>query len=170
MDLKRYIRDIPDFPTSGILFRDITPLLKEPDALREAVEDLANYCESQRADVIAGVEARGFLFAAPLAYRLGIPLIPIRKGGKLPFETHIVSYALEYGSDAVEVHTDAISSQQRVVVVDDLLATGGTLAAAASLVKKAGGQVSGLAVLVELTDLKGRDLLEPYDIHSLIKY
>ena len=170
MDLKRYIRGIPDFPRPGILFRDITPLLKDPAALREAVDKLAEYCASRRADAIVGVEARGFLFAAPLAYRLGIPLIPVRKGGKLPFETHTVSYALEYGSDAVEVHTDAIASQQRVVIVDDLLATGGTLAAAASLVKKTGGQVSGLAVLVELTDLKGRSLLECYDIHSLIKY
>ena len=169
MDLKRYIRDIPDFPKPGILFRDITPLLKEPVAFRQAVDALAHRYGPQDVDVVIGIESRGFLLAAPLAYRLGKMLVPVRKVGKLPFETHRVAYALEYGSDAVEVHTDAISNGQRVLVVDDLLATGGTMAAAARLVERAGGEVAGLAVLVELTELSGRKRLRGYDLFSLIE-
>ena len=169
MDLKRYIRDIPDFPKPGILFRDITPLLKEPAAFRQAVDALARRYGPQDVDVVIGIESRGFLLAAPLAYRLGKMLVPVRKVGKLPFETHRVAYALEYGSDAVEVHTDAISNGQRVLVVDDLLATGGTMAAAARLVERAGGEVAGLAVLVELTELSGRKRLRGYDLFSLIE-
>ena len=169
MELKEYIRDVPDFPKPGILFRDITPLLKEPAAFREAVDRLAAKYAAEELDVIVGIEARGFVLAAPLAYSLGKALVPVRKEAKLPFETHRVSYALEYGSDAVEIHTDAISSGQRVLIVDDLLATGGTMAAAARLVEIAGGQVVGLAVLVELADLDGRARLRGYDTHALMR-
>ena len=170
MDLKDYIRDIPDFPTPGILFRDITPLLQHPGAFREAIDRLAEYAAARSPDAIVGIDARGFLLAAPLAYNLGKPLIPVRKEGKLPFDTHKVSYALEYGSDAVELHTDAIVSGHGILIVDDLLATGGTMAAAARLVQEAGGYVAGLAVLVELTELAGRARLEGYEVLSLIKY
>ena len=167
--LKSMIRDIPDFPKPGILFKDITPLLMAPAAFQEAIDRLAEFGAPLRADAIAGIDARGFLLAAPLAYNLGKPLIPIRKNGKLPFETHKVTYALEYGFDAVEIHKDAIGSGHRVLIVDDLLATGGTMAAAAMLVKEAGGHVEGIAALVELTDLAGRDRLKGYDLFSLIK-
>ena len=170
MNLKDYIRDISDFPRPGILFRDITPLLKDSDAFREAVDRFARQYESRDLDVIIGIESRGFLLAAPLAYRLGKPLVPVRKEGKLPFETNRMTYALEYGSDAVEVHTDAVSGGQRVLIVDDLLATGGTMAAATRLVEVTGGQVAGIAVLVELTDLNGRGRLRGYDTFSLIEF
>ena len=170
MDLKHYIRDIPNFPRPGILFRDITPLLKEPTAFREAVDRFAEHYASWDLDVIIGIEARGFLLAAPLAYRLGKALVPVRKQGKLPFETHRVTYALEYGTDAVEVHTDAVSGGHSVLIVDDLLATGGTMAAAARLVEGTGGTVAGLAVLMELTDLNGRARLRGYDTLSLIQF
>ena len=170
MELKDYIRDIPDFPAPGILFRDITPLLKDSVAFREAIDRLADYYETREFDTIVGIDARGFLLAAPLAYRLGKALVPVRKEGKLPFKTHKVTYELEYGSDAVEVHTDAIADGQRVLIVDDLLATGGTMAATASLVEQIGGHVAGVGVLVELTDLNGRALLGGYDVLSLVKY
>ena len=170
MELREYIRDIPDFPRPGILFKDITPLLSEPAALRDAVDQMAALCHPQDLDTIVSIESRGFLFAAPLAYCLGKPLVPVRKQGKLPYDTHMVTYDLEYGSDTVEVHTDAISQGQRVLIVDDLLATGGTMAAAAKLVEQAAGKVAGLIVLVELTDLKGRERLKDCDIMSLIKY
>lgn len=170
MELQEYIRDIPDFPHEGILFRDVTPLLKDAAAFRASVACMAEYCSRLNPDVVASIEARGFLFASPLAYCIGKPLIPIRKGGKLPFKTHTVSYTLEYGSDSVQVHTDAINQGQRVVIVDDLLATGGTMSAAVKLVEQAGGLVAGLAVLIELTELKGREMLKGYDTFSLIEY
>jgi adenine phosphoribosyltransferase len=170
MDLRSYIRDVPNFPKPGILFKDITPLLKSPTAFREAVDALAQRYAKRDIDAIVGVDARGFLIAGPLAYRLGKPLVPVRKRGKLPFETVAVQYDLEYGTDAVEVHTDGISSGERVLVVDDLLATGGTLAATASLVEATGGRVESLAVLVELTELSGRDRLQGYDLFSLITF
>ncbi len=170
MDLSSYIRDIPDFPKPGIVFKDITPLLKEPAAFREAIDRLACHYVEEDIDVVVGIDARGFLIAAPLAYHLHKPLIPVRKQGKLPFSTIKVSYALEYGSDAVEVHVDAISNGQRVLIVDDLLATGGTMAAVAQLVEQTGGQVVGMAVLVELTDLRGRSRLSQYDVHTLIAF
>ncbi len=169
MDLSQYIRDIPDFPRPGILFKDITPLLAEPKALREAVDRLSILCEPLKVDTIVSIEARGFLFAAPLAYCMGKPLVPVRKKGKLPYDTYSVTYDLEYGTDTVEVHTDAISNGHRVLIVDDLLATGGTMAAAAKLVERTGGTIAGLAVLVELTDLRGRERLEGYDTFSLVK-
>ena len=170
VDLKKYIRDIPDFPSPGILFRDITPLLKDASAFREVVRRLSEYCEQKRAEAIVGIDARGFLFASPLAYNLGKPLVPVRKLGKLPYDTHKVSYGLEYGDDTVEVHTDAIPEGQNVVIIDDLLATGGTMAAAAELVERTGGQIAGIGVVVELCDLGGRDLLGRYDLLSLVRY
>ena len=170
MDLKDYIRDFPDFPSEGVLFRDITPLLKAPAAFQEVVQRFAHQYDSEDIDCIVGIEARGFLLAAPLAYRLGKPLVPVRKEGKLPYETHTVTYSLEYGSDAVQVHTDAIRSGERTLIVDDLLATGGTMAAAARLVEATGGRVVGMAVLLELTDLDGRARLRGYEVFSLITY
>ena len=170
MELKGYIREIPDFPRPGILFKDITPLLKSPVAFQHVMDRFAQHYADHPIDVIIGIEARGFLFAAPLALSLDKPLIPVRKEGKLPFETHRVRYALEYGDSAVELHTDAIAPGQRVLIVDDLLATGGTLAAGARLVETVGGQVAGLAVLVELADLHGRDRLRGYDVFSLVQY
>lgn len=170
MDLKEYIRDIPDFPREGILFKDITPLLGDPDAFSHVIDALEQQYKDRPVDVVTGIEARGFLFAAPLALRLGKPLVPVRKEGKLPFETLAVKYALEYGDSAVEVHIDAITTGQRVLIVDDLLATGGTLAAAARLVQESGGEVVGLATVVELVDLRGRDRLRGYDLLSLVQY
>ena len=170
MNLKDYIRDVPDFPSPGILFRDITPLLNAPEAFNATIDMFSERYADAGIDTIVGIESRGFLFAAPLSYKLGIPFVPIRKKGKLPYDTHTVSYALEYGSDAVEVHVDAISKGSRVLIVDDLLATAGTLAASVTLIEQAGGDVAGLAVVIELTDLNGRDRLCGYDIHALIQY
>lgn len=170
MNLKDCIRNVPDFPTPGILFRDITPLLKDPQAFRSTIDMFADHYADSQIDAIVGIESRGFLFAAPLSYKLGLPLVPIRKKGKLPYDTHTVSYALEYGSDALEVHVDAISAGSRILIVDDLLATAGTLAASVKLIEQAGGEVAGLAVVIELTDLNGRDVLNGYDVHALVQY
>ncbi|MDP6452554.1 MAG: adenine phosphoribosyltransferase [SAR202 cluster bacterium] len=170
MNLKNYIRDVPDFPTPGILFRDITPLLKDTKAFKSTIDMFAERYSDSRIDAIVGIESRGFMFAAPLSYRLGVPFVPIRKLGKLPFDTHKVSYDLEYGSDAVEVHVDAITDGNSVLIVDDLLATGGTLAASTQLIEQAGAEVAGLAIVIELDDLEGRNALTKYDIHSLIHY
>ena len=170
MDLKEHIREIPDFPTPGILFRDITPLLGHPEAFRRAVELLAERFEPESFDSVVAIESRGFVFAAPLAYRLGIPLVPVRKEGKLPFDTHSVTYALEYGSDSLEIHVDAISEGSRVLIVDDLLATGGTAAATVRLIERSGASVAGLAFVIELTDLRGRDALAGYRVESLVTW
>ena len=170
MVIKAHIRDVPDFPQSGILFRDITPLLKSPDAFADVIDRFAERYADQEIGAIVGIEARGFLFAAPLALRLGKPFVPGRKEGKLPFRTIKLNYSLEYGQSAVEVHTDAINKGQRVLILDDLLATGGTLAATAKLIEKTGGVVAGVAVVIELADLKGRDVLEGYDVLSLVTY
>ena len=170
IDLKSFIRDIPDFPKPGILFRDITPLLADPTALEKAIELLADPFMEGGIDVVAAVEARGFIFGSAVAKALGAGFVPIRKKGKLPFETHSVSYGLEYGEDAVEVHTDAIASGSQVLMVDDLLATGGTMVAACELVEQLGGQIAGLTFLIELADLNGRDSLSQYDIHTVITY
>ena len=169
MDLKAYIRNIPDFPKPGILFRDITPLMLAPEAFAYAIDLLEERYSGEPLDTIVGIDARGFLLAAPLALRLRKPLAPVRKEGKLPGETRAVKYALEYGTSVVEIHTDAISAGHRVLIVDDLLATGGTMAAAAKLVEDSRGTVAGVAVLVELTELNGRELLQDYDIFSLIR-
>ncbi|MCZ6867418.1 MAG: adenine phosphoribosyltransferase [Chloroflexi bacterium] len=170
MDLKRYIRDIPDFPKPGILFKDITPLLQSPEAFRRVIDSMASYFEGKHVDAVLAIEARGFLFGAALAYRLGKPLVPVRKQGKLPFETYAATYSLEYGNDTVEMHKDGVVAGHRVAIVDDLLATGGTMAAACRLVEKSGGQVEGLALVIELTELDGRKLLQGYDIFTLIEY
>ena len=171
MQLESYIRGIPDFPKPGILFRDITPLLNDSTALKSAVDSLLEQCEPLRPDVIVSVEARGFLLAAPLAYRMGKPLVPIRKQGKLPYKTYSASYDLEYGTDTLEIHRDGITAGQRVLIVDDLLATGGTVSAAAELVRECGGQVAGYAFLIELADLNGRErLCGEEEVVSLITY
>ncbi len=170
MDLKQYIRDIAGFPQPGVLFRDITPLLSHPPALRHVIESFATRYQASGVDAVVCIEARGFLFAAPLALRLERPLVPVRKEGKLPFETTSVKYALEYGESAVELHTDAITPGQRVLIVDDLIATGGTMAAAVRLVETSGGVVAGLSAVIELDDLKGRDRLRGYDVHAQVHY
>ena len=170
MDLKEYIRDIPDFPEPGILFRDITPLLANPAAFDHTVARLAEICREPDFDVVVAVESRGFIFGAPLARELGKPLVPVRKSGKLPYDTHSVEYDLEYGSNILEIHTDSIKAGQRALVVDDLLAIGGTLAAAVQLVEACGGIASRLAVVIELAFLGGRDKLPGRDIVSLIQY
>ena len=170
MNFKAYIRDVPDFPAPGILFRDITPLLGDAAAFDHAVGLLAERYRGANLDAVVAVESRGFLFGAPLARELGKPLALVRKPGKLPAETHSTEYTLEYGSNTMEMHVDAVSPGQRVLVIDDLLATGGTLAAAVRLVQAAGGVVSGVAVLIELTGLEGRRLLEGYELFSLIQY
>ena len=170
MDLSLYIRDIPDFPKPGILFKDITPLLAEPRAFRYAVERLRDHYRGQQVDAVAAAEARGFLFAAPIAYELGKPLIPLRKPGKLPYRTHSVQYELEYGSAELHAHVDGVAPGAKVLLVDDLLATGGTMAAGCKLIEKAGGVVVGCAFLVELTFLNGSAQLKPHPIFSLLQY
>ena len=170
MDLKDYIRDIPDFPEPGIIFRDITPLLANPQAFDYALGQLACKCGDADFDAIVAVESRGFIFGAPLARQLGKPLVPVRKAGKLPADTHSVEYDLEYGSNTLEIHSDGIAPGQRALVVDDLLAIGGTLSAASQLVEACGGEVVKLAVVIELAFLDGRSRLQGRDIVSLIQY
>ncbi len=170
LELGDYIRAIPDFPKPGILFRDITPLLANPRAYQEAVARMARRVEGWKIDVVAAVEARGFLFAGPLALRLGVPLVPIRKPGKLPYKTLAHSYDLEYGRDTLEMHVDAIPRGGKVLVVDDLLATGGTVEACCRLVEKSGGEVVGCAFVVELVGLGGLKRLAGYEVFSLIQY
>jgi adenine phosphoribosyltransferase len=170
MDLAKYIRDVPDFPKPGILFKDITPLLSEPAAFAEAIRCMADHYAGKGVDAVAAAEARGFLFAAPLALTLKKPLVPLRKPGKLPYRTHALQYDLEYGSAELHVHVDGITRGARVLLIDDLLATGGTLAAGCQLIEKSGGKTMGCAVLVELEFLKGRERLRPYEVFSLIKF
>jgi adenine phosphoribosyltransferase len=169
-DLKKYIRDIPDFPREGITFRDITPLLQNQYAFRKAIDSMAEAIQNKKVEFLIGVEARGFIFASALAYRLGIGLIIVRKLGKLPSETINASYDLEYGEDILEVHSDAISGGSRVALIDDLLATGGTAAAVGDLVKKLGGNIVGYSFLIELTSLNGRDKLKPHDVWSVMEF
>ncbi|HWL11159.1 MAG TPA: adenine phosphoribosyltransferase [Planctomicrobium sp.] len=170
MELREHIRDVPDFPKPGILFRDITPLLAHPAAFRESIRQLADQYRSMNIKAIAAAEARGFLFAAPLALELNAGLVPVRKPGKLPFETQSFHYELEYGTDTLEIHTDAFSPGDRVLLVDDLLATGGTMNACAKLVERSGAEVVGCAFVVELAFLNGRERLAPYDVFSLLTY
>jgi adenine phosphoribosyltransferase len=169
LNLADYIRSIPDFPKPGILFRDITTLLANPAAFRRAVLDMANPFRTEKIDVVAAVEARGFLFAAPVALELNAALVPIRKPGKLPFATHSLTYDLEYGHDTLQIHTDAIAPGSRVLVVDDLLATGGTVEACCRLVENVGGVVAGCAFLIELADLNGAKRIARYKTVSLVK-
>lgn len=159
MEFREHIRDVADFPSAGVLFRDITPLLGDGRAYGAAMERLAAECAPLTPDVVVSVEARGFLVAAPLACLMGKPLVPVRKPGKLPCATHRVSYELEYGTDTLEIHTDAIGAGQRALIVDDLLATGGTASAAAALARECGGEVAGYAFLIELAALGGRERL-----------
>jgi len=170
MDLNQYIRDIADFPKPGIMFKDITPLLGNPEAFQHAVDRLCEQYRKSPPDAISAAEARGFLFSAPMALQMKVPLIPLRKPGKLPYKTHSLKYALEYGNAELHVHTDAFKPDARVLVVDDLLATGGTLKAACELVEKAGAKVAGCAVVIELEFLRGREILRPYDVFSVLKY
>ena len=170
MDLASKIRDIPDFPKRGIVFKDIMPLLADAEALHETVEKLAEFAEPRKPDLIVGAEARGFILGAALAYRLECGFIAARKPGKLPWRTVSVKYALEYGFDALELHADAIKPGTRVIVHDDLLATGGTARAKVDLVEQLGGEVVGLAFVIELEFLNGRERLEGYDVFSLIRY
>jgi adenine phosphoribosyltransferase len=167
---KRLIRDIADFPKEGIIFKDIAPVLLHPQAFAEVIERMLNLAREQQVELIAGIESRGFMFGTPLALQLGAGFVPVRKLGKLPGETLRVEYALEYGTNTVEIQKDAIQVGQRVLIVDDLLATGGTAAAAAELIESAGGEVVGLLCLVELTFLNGREALSGYPIYSLIEY
>jgi adenine phosphoribosyltransferase len=170
VDLESKIRDIPDFPKRGIVFKDIMPLLADPEALHETVERLAEFAEPRKPDVVLGAEARGFILGAALAYRLGCGFVAARKPGKLPWRTISAKYALEYGFDALELHADAIVNGARVLIHDDLLATGGTAKAKVDLVEQLGGTVVGLAFVIELEFLNGRDKLAGYDVFSLVKY
>ncbi len=170
MDLASTIRSVPDFPVEGILFYDITTLLKNPEALKASVDQLAAAYKDKNIDVVVGMESRGFIFGMPVAYNLGTGFVPIRKPGKLPAETISESYALEYGTNTLQIHIDGIAPGQRVLVVDDLLATGGTAQATCRLVERLGGVVAGVAFLIELTFLNGRDKLQGYDVFSLLEY
>ena len=169
-NLKKMIREVPDFPKPGINFYDITTLLKEPEGLRLTVDALSSQFRGEKVDVVLGIEARGFIFAPALAYHLNAGFVPVRKPKKLPAETARVSYALEYGEDTLEIHRDAVTTGQRVIIADDLLATGGTARAAVDLVESLGGVVAGLVFVVELEFLPGRAKLAGYDVRSLIKY
>ena len=170
MDLAHFVRDVPDFPEQGILFRDITPLLQDAAAFRYAVEEMAARVEAMGADAVVGIESRGFLFGAPIANRLGLPLVPVRKPGKLPAERMSVEYSLEYGSSQLDIHADALRAGQRAVIVDDVLATGGTAHAAAKLVELLGAEVCGFVFLIELEALAGRGRLDGYTVEALIRY
>ncbi len=170
MNYKDYIANVPDFPVKGILFRDITPLLQSPEAYSSACNDLAKEAKDLGAEVIIGPESRGFIFGCPVATKLNIGFVPVRKPGKLPREEVKVSYSLEYGTNTLCMHKDAIKPGQKVFIVDDLLATGGTIEAAIKLVESLGGIVCGIGFVIELCDLKGRDLLSGYHVVSLIKY
>lgn len=170
MDLKEFIRDVPDFPEPGILFKDITPLLGDVKAFDYAISQLVERYQEVEFDVIVPVESRGFLFGAPLAHKLGKSIVPVRKPGKLPAATHSMDYALEYGTNTMEIHVDGLEKGQKVLIMDDLLATGGTLAASARLVEMAGGVVSEISVIIELTFLDGRKNLGGYDLYSLVQY
>lgn len=169
-DLKSKIRDIPDFPKEGIIFKDITTLLKDKDAFKKSVDLLAQKFRKARIDLVVGVEARGFIFGAALAYKLNVGFVPVRKRGKLPAKTKSVTYDLEYGQDVLEMHEDAIAPGARVLIVDDLLATGGTVKAVCDLVKSEEGVIAGIAFLVELRFLKGKDKLKDLPVYSVIKY
>ncbi|NLK12043.1 MAG: adenine phosphoribosyltransferase [Candidatus Phytoplasma sp.] len=170
MDLKKYIAAVPNFPKEGILFRDITPLMLDGNAYKFASDEFTKFAQEQKATVVVGPEARGFIFGCPVAVNLGIGFAPVRKPGKLPRETKTVSYDLEYGTNSLSIHQDAIKKGDRVLIVDDLLATGGTVEATIKLVESLGGVIVGLAFLIELEDLNGRAGIDKYPIKTLIKY
>ncbi len=168
--IKELVRDIPDFPQPGVIFRDITPLLKQPSLISEIIDVWADFAMRKNAQVVAAMESRGFIFAMPLALRLNLPFVPVRKEGKLPWRTVKQTYTLEYGTATIEIHEDAIEQGQRVLIVDDLLATGGTALATAKLVEKLGGEVAGIAFVIELTYLNGRQTLRDYDVLTIARY
>ena len=170
IDLRKYIRDIPDWPKEGILFRDITPLLGDPAAFSAAIDSLAAGFTDSGVEYVAAVEARGFIFGSAVAEKLGAGFVPIRKKGKLPFETEAITYDLEYGTDTLEVHRDAVESGAKVLMVDDLLATGGTMAAACKLIEKIGGRVAGIAFLIELASLGGAEKVSGYEVTSIMSF
>lgn len=170
LDLREKIRDVPDFPKEGILFKDVMPLIADPEYFAESIRQLAEWTRPRRPDLVLGAEARGFIFGGALAYELGAGFIAARKPGKLPWETIEATYALEYGTDTLEVHRDAVSAGARVIVLDDVLATGGTARAKCELVEELGGIVVGVVFVIELTFLGGRERLPGYDVHSLIEY
>ncbi len=169
-DLKTAIRDVPDFPKKGILFKDITTLLENGELFQKVIDELADHYKSKKIEKVIGIESRGFIFGAALAYKLKAGVIPIRKKGKLPYKTISATYALEYGSDTLEMHEDAVKKGTRVLIVDDLLATGGTARATCDLVSQLGGQVHAVACLIELVSLKGRDKLAGQQLHSVLQY
>ena len=169
-DLKKAIRDIPDFPKKGIIFKDITPLLQDSVLFKRAVDQLCEEFKDKNIDVIASIESRGFILGTAIAYKLGAGFIPVRKKGKLPYKTYSATYALEYGEDTLEIHQDAMKKGDRVLIIDDLLATGGTLGAVIDLIKKMDGEIAGIGFLIELTFLKGREKNKDYEIFSLIKF
>ncbi|MCP4265888.1 MAG: adenine phosphoribosyltransferase [Candidatus Brocadiaceae bacterium] len=168
--MKELVRDIPDFPKKGIVFKDITPLLQNPSSLKEIVNKITDHYANQKIDIIVGAEARGFLIGPAVAINLNAGFVPVRKPGKLPYETASETYELEYGTDTLEIHRDAIKAGDNVLMLDDLLATGGTMAASCKLVEALNGKIVGCAFIIELGFLNGKDLLNKYDIFSLIKY
>jgi len=170
MDLQQFVRDIPDYPKPGILFRDITPLLADPAAFSAAVEAMAEPFVDSGIELIASAEARGFIFAAPLAVRLGAGFVPIRKPGKLPFNLHSFAYELEYGTDELQIHVDGIQPGQKVLIVDDLLATGGTMEACCRLLERCDAEIVGCSFLIHLVKLGGEPRLNPYTVHSVLRY
>lgn len=170
MDLKNFIRDVPNFPKQGIIFKDITTLLKDKTALKEALQQLYSKVENLKIDKVVAIEARGFIFGSLLAEKLNAGFVPVRKPGKLPAEKISESYLLEYGSDSLEIHTDAIQKGEKVLIHDDLLATGGTVEAVAKMVEKLGGEIVGILFLIELDFLNGREKLKKYPVHSIIHY
>ena len=167
-DLLRYVRDIPDWPTPGVMFRDITPMLGDPDAFNRCVAALADVGDGGAVDLVAGIEARGFILAAPVAHQMGTGFVPVRKHGKLPYDTLSEAYSLEYGEAVLEIHVDAVQPGQRVLIVDDVLATGGTIAATTELFRRAGAEIVGVTVLIELLALAGRDRNPNLEISSLL--
>ncbi|MEI6437566.1 MAG: adenine phosphoribosyltransferase [Candidatus Omnitrophota bacterium] len=170
MDLKKTIRDIPDFPKKGIIFKDITTLLKDPKALKTSIDRLAKAVAKTKPKYIVGIESRGFIFGTAVAYKLGLGFIPVRKKGKLPYKTASVSYDLEYGTDTLEIHADALKKGDKVVIIDDLLATGGTVGAVAKLVGGAGAKITAVAFVIELSFLNGREKLKGFPVISLVQY
>lgn len=170
MDLKRFIRDVPDFPKKGIIFKDITPLLKDGAAFRHAIGEIARKYRGRKVDAVLGAEARGFIIGSAVAHELGVGFLPVRKPRKLPYRTRSASYELEYGADTLEIHEDAVKKGDRILIVDDLLATGGTMTACCKLVESLGGEVAGIAFLIELGFLNGREKLSGHEVVSLINY